>query len=108
MIEVYFELLWARIFEIRLQIPQSLKVDVCGPYMSLDMRLSTFDLVYAPPDAEHNLFSVYVGFRDASCIHTFTSPAGTTVHVRVGNLLLILGEWVLKPRVGALQRVDRK
>ncbi|EYB90878.1 hypothetical protein Y032_0213g2309 [Ancylostoma ceylanicum] len=75
--------------------------------MSLDMRLSTFDVVYAPPDAEHNLLGVYVGFRDAACIRTFVNPEGMTANVRVGNLLLILGEWVLKPRAGALHRVNR-
>ena len=107
MTQVDFELLWARIFEICLQILQSLKVDVCGHCRSLGKQLATFDAVYAPPDAEHNLFGVYVGFRDASCTRTFVNPAGTTVNVRVGNLLLILGEWVLKPRVGALHRVNR-
>ncbi|EYB80828.1 hypothetical protein Y032_0399g747 [Ancylostoma ceylanicum] len=70
-------------------------------------QLPTFDAVYAPPDAEHNPFGMYIGFRDASCIRTFVNPEGTTANVRLGNLLLILGEWVLEPRVGAFHRVNR-
>ncbi|EYB80829.1 hypothetical protein Y032_0399g747 [Ancylostoma ceylanicum] len=85
----------------------SLKVDVCGHCRSNGQQLPTFDAVYAPPDAEHNPFGMYIGFRDASCIRTFVNPEGTTANVRLGNLLLILGEWVLEPRVGAFHRVNR-
>ncbi|EYC28722.1 hypothetical protein Y032_0007g3382 [Ancylostoma ceylanicum] len=107
-IEVDIVLLRALVFEICLQIPQSLKQDVCGHCRSLGKQLPIFDAVYAPPDSEHNLLGVYIGFRDASCTRTFVIQEGTTVNVRVRNLFFILGEWVLKPRVGALQRVSRK
>ncbi|EYB80825.1 hypothetical protein Y032_0399g747 [Ancylostoma ceylanicum] len=89
------------------EVMESLKVDVCGHCRSNGQQLPTFDAVYAPPDAEHNPFGMYIGFRDASCIRTFVNPEGTTANVRLGNLLLILGEWVLEPRVGAFHRVNR-
>nr|CDJ95016.1 Tetratricopeptide TPR-1 domain containing protein [Haemonchus contortus] len=37
----------------------------------------------APPESEHNLLRVYVGFGGVFCMRTFVNPLSTPVNVRV-------------------------